>query len=118
MTIKKINPLHPQPLQTPLTRLPRITRIIPNPKRPILLQHPRKFSRQKDIIPLTTPPKPLPDQILTIRINVRRIPERGAQFVRLVEDLEAVFIGLDGAVETRKAHGAEAKGSDVGTLEI
>lgn len=116
MTVKKINSLHPQALQTLLTRLPCILGVIFDHKLAIL-QHTRKLGRQEDVVPLAGPLKPFANQVLTVGIDVRRVPERLAHFVRFVQNPEAVLIRLDFAVETRKAHGAEAEGGDLGTLE-
>lgn len=70
------------------------------------------LSRQKNLVPFPRPRKPLPEQLLAVTVQVRAVPERGADCVRAVEELQACLVVVRGAVECGEAHGAETQSGD------
>ena len=103
MAVEKVNSLNTQALQTLLTRLPCILRVILDHERTIL-HHASKLGSQEDVVPLASSLEPFANQIFAIKVDVRGVPECLAHFVRLVENLEAVLIRPGVAIKARNAH--------------
>lgn len=115
MDVVQVDGLDAQPLQAPLARLLAVfgRRI---DRHAILGPLVGELGRQEDLVALAGPLEPPPNQVLRVLVHVGGIPEGLAQLVGAVEDLEALLVGLGGAVEGRDSHEPETQGGNLGAV--